>query len=114
MYRVMLETGGSSFLQLAPHTWVAQVHNISQDYPLVRRPRRALCVALTVGSQAENRAWTHISTTRDEHMDLVFDCSNCKQFKLYGACVHTLILQRDTANYLLFTENCKRAGLLQG
>lgn len=39
-------------------------------------------------------------------MELAFDCSNCKQFSQYKKCVHTLLLEKDAHDYLLFSESC--------
>lgn len=57
-----------------------------------------------------NRAWTHISAIRNEAMGFEFNCSNCKQFKEHKCCIHTLLLERDAHNYLMFTQSCEYRG----
>ncbi|EJD36401.1 hypothetical protein AURDEDRAFT_174524 [Auricularia subglabra TFB-10046 SS5] len=94
-YRSMLANGDLFFGQLAPHTWVAEGYNISQQ----RRPRT-------------RTGWTHVSATHDGDMELVYDCLDCKQFKSLRRCVHTLLLQEDAQEYLMFSETFDPLGVV--
>ena len=44
-------------------------------------------------------------------MELVLDCSNCKQFVKHKKCVHTLLLETDARDYLAFSDTCEFTAL---